>query len=134
MGLMDYVAAKFFGLSTPGEYLKKNLALFCNINNLQNLEKEYCYKLDKSPYHPAQNLYLQVHFCSATLEGKTVAVVIQYDENTGFTCGSLIDLRSSLRHRSLASTYRDGKRDGPDFYNHVLLGVDESDTLKHTSI
>ena len=133
MGIIGYVTAKILGLATPDEYLKKNLALFCNINNLQNLEKEHCYKMDKSPYHPSQSLWLQVHFCTAIYQGKTVAVVIQYDEDTGFTCGSLIDLKSSLRHGLLARSYRNGVRNGTDFYSHVLQGVDETKSLKNTS-
>lgn len=132
MGLINYVAAKLLGISTPGEYLKTNLAIFCNINNLQNLKKNYCYKLDKAPFHPSQTLYLQVHFCTALLDGKTVAVVIEYDEDSGYTCGSTIDLRSSLRHGLLARSYRNGDKSGSSFYLHVLNGVEESCSLNDT--
>ena len=132
MGIMNYIAAKIYGVSTPGEYLKKNLALFCNINDLKNLKKEHCYKLDKSPYYPPQTAYLQVYFCTATLEGKTVAVVIEYDEDTSFTQGSIIDLQSSLKHGFLARSYKEGHREGRYFYDHVLYVVNETKNLKNT--
>ena len=76
---------------------------------------------------------MQVYFCTATLEGKTVAIVIQYDEDINYICGSIIDLRSSLSHNLLARSYQYGDKEALSFYIHVLCGVGESEKLKDTS-
>jgi len=128
MSLLSDLASKLLGASTTDEYLKKNLAIFCNANKLQNLEFEHCYKLDKSRTNPRLNI--QVHFCSATLNGKIVSVVIAYDEDMGSTIGSVVDNKSSLMHRLYARSYKSGGTYNSSFYRYVINEADEVTELK----
>ena len=129
MSLLSDITSKILGTSTTDEYLKKNLAKFCNANKLQNLEREHCYKMDKSRSDPRFNV--QVHFCTATLNGEIVAVVISYDENIGSTIGSIIDLDSALMHRLYARAYKSGDTYASSFYSYVINEVDERAELKY---
>lgn len=128
MSFLSDIASKLLGASTTDEHLKTNLAIFGNANKLQNLEREHVYKLDKSRSDPRFNI--QVHFCTATLNGETVAVVISYDENTGSTIGSIIDLKSSLMHRFYARDYKNGGTYASSFYGYVINEVKEMTELK----
>ena len=128
MSLLSDIASRLLGAATTAEYLKKNLAMFCNANQLQNFKSETCYKLDKSRLNPRFNV--QVHFCTATLNGEAVSVVISYDENSGSTIGSVIDHKSSLMHRLYARAYKRGDTYASSFYSYVIHEVDESTELK----
>ena len=128
MSLLSDIASRLLGAATTDEYLKKNLAMFCNANQLQSFESEHCYKLDKSRLNPRLNV--QVHFCTATLNGKVVSVVIAYDEDSGSTRGSVIDLKSSLMHRLYSRAYKRGDTYASSFYSCVIHEVDESTELE----
>ena len=123
MSFISDAISKMMGAGTAAEYRLVALDEFCNSNDLSNLSIEQEYKID--PSRRTSRFKRQVLFCRANQQTQNVALVISYDEDTGYTEGALIPLRDLTKHRTLASEYKSGRTYASSFFSYVVneLGV-----------
>lgn len=101
--LLVGLVSKVMGAPSIEEYAEQNLALFFDANDISDPELT-CYKIDRDQARP--HLYNRVYVGRAKHRGKLVALVILYEEDSGFTTGEAFDPKDAHRHRAVVNAYR----------------------------
>lgn len=101
--LIAHLTAKAAGIPSLDEYAKHNLALFLDANNIKEPELE-CYKIDRDQYR--RHLFNRVYVGRAKHNDKLVALVVSYEEDSGFTRGETFDPKDAHRHKAVVTKYK----------------------------